>query len=50
MNDGGDCRTAPATPGLLNMDFFCSSVRSVGGRVSESAGTRKQRSEAERIL
>ena len=22
MNDGGDCRTAPATPGLLNMDFF----------------------------
>ena len=19
MNDGGDCRTAPATPGLLNM-------------------------------
>ena len=22
MNDGGDCRTAPATPGLLNMQKY----------------------------
>ena len=23
MSDGGDCRTAPATPGLLNTQYQC---------------------------
>ena len=26
MNDGGDCRTAPATPGLLNIGQLCTSA------------------------
>ena len=28
INDGGDCRTAPATPGLLNIKiyFICNNV------------------------
>ena len=33
MNDGGVCRTAPATPGLLNMP-----VREEGGSQGEWKG------------
>ena len=44
MNDGGDCRTAPATPGLLNIDeinfaensTLCSLTKLKGRALSDS--------------
>ena len=30
MNDGGDCRTDPATPGLLNINQACVSSNGEG--------------------
>ena len=29
MSDGGDCRTAPATPGLFNTETHCSTVSKI---------------------